>query len=233
MPKEKFKKIATFILVPAIFLLVGSTVYLNLAEQRAVDRSKLPEKVEMSKGFQKWITNLKNEDFDIEADEFRLVEENEIYNTKWMKIYSMDEPGVPEELDRVLLSARNQEHVVYSPSDRHFVDYRPESRDGYLQNEVRFYGQKEDKVIDARILDCSIRANCYFDRAYFLDNDVFVISEISRNIDKKDEISPPCDNTMDCEYTFKIHLIDLINNKRWVYESNPFMLILDEKIKEL
>ena len=227
------RKKAVILSTIAIFVLVASTVYFNIAEQRAVDRSKIPEKVELSKGFQKWITNLKNKDFIIGADEFRLVEENEIYNTKWMKVNSIDEPGKKEELELMLKKHSDVDKVEYSPSKREFIDYRNIARDGYLPNEVRLYGLKEDKILDARILDCSAKANCYFDRAYFLDNDVFVISEISRNIDKKDETTLVCLLTENCEYTFKVHVIDLVNNSRLIYESDPFTLVLNDKLRDL
>lgn len=233
------KKLISSALTVAVFTLVFAGAGLNYAEQRAVDNSRLPEKVEESKGFQKWMTNLKNKGFEIEAEDFTLVEENEIYNTKWLTISSIDEEGKREEFDtniqqKKLLEEQN-EHVVFAPSNRLFIDYRSIQRDGYEPNEVHIYGLKDDKIIDARVVDCSVRANCHFDRAYFLNNsnDVFVVSEFSRNIDKKDETTPICLPTETCTYTIKVHLIDLINNSRMVYESKPFDIILSETIPEL
>lgn len=228
------RKRVTSISTIALFFLVVATVYINLSKQKAVDHSKLPQKVEDARGFQRWITNLKNKKLDfIDADQFRLLEENEIYNTKWIKIYSIEEEGREEEFNTTIETHKDVEHVVFSPSERIFIDYRNEVRDEYEPNEAHLYGLRDDKIIDARILDCSLRANCYFDRAYFLDNDVFVISEISRNLDKKAEDIPPCSITQECTYTFKIHVIDLINNKRWVYESKPFDIVLEEVLPEL
>ena len=227
------KNIAIFSSVLGIFLLTGATVYFNIQEQRAVDRSKIPEKVEAGKGFQKWITNLKNKDFVIEADEFRLVEENEIYNTKWIKIYSVEEPGKQEELDNTLSEHKDTKGVVFSPSGEEFVDYRNIERYGYQTYEVRLYGLKEDKIIDARILDCSPKANCYFDRAYFLDNDVFVISEISRKVNKNEQLTTACLVSEPCEYSFKVHVVDLKKNSRLIYESKPFTVVLNEVLPEL
>jgi len=227
------KNIISGLLVTCLFGLVVITVYTNVKKADSIDHSKLPEKVEISKGFQKWITNLKNKDFTIDADEFKLLEENEIYNTKWIKISSLDEPGKKEELDETLEAHRKLDNIAFSPSNRIFIDYRNIVRDGYNPNEARLYGQKEDKILDARILDCSVRANCFFDRAYFLDNDVFVISEISRTIDKKDDVTPICTETQECEYSFKVHVIDLINNKRLIYESKPFTVILAKVKPEL
>ncbi|OGC68736.1 hypothetical protein A2415_02175 [candidate division WWE3 bacterium RIFOXYC1_FULL_39_7] len=223
----------------AIFLIIlmGAAifagVYSNLREQAAVDDSKLPQKVEMDRGFQRWITNLRNKDVVIEADEFRLVEKNEIYNTKWMKVYSIEDEEAKKVYDATIEASKQVDKIIFSPSDREFIDFRNIDREGYKSNEVRFYGQKEDKIIDLRALDCSTRANCYIDRAYFLDNDLFVVSEISRNIDKKDETAEICLPEQTCTYTFKLHLVDLINNARWIYESESFEAVLTELIPNL
>src|SRR3989344_5428229 len=111
----KFKKIIDVVLVVLIFIFTGSIVYINIQKQQAVDRSKIPEKVEMNKGFQRWITNLKNKGLTIEADEFKLLEENEIYNTKWLKIYSMDQEGVTELFEQAIASHQDIKKVIFSP----------------------------------------------------------------------------------------------------------------------
>jgi len=233
------KDTLSYYLFACVVLLVIGGVIVNVDEQRKVDRSKIPEKVELYRGFQRWITNLRNKGFETNADEFKLIEENEIYNTQWMAVYSFDEESEREWFYENLNNHRDIKKVVFSPSDQEFIDYRDAKRPGDLDgssfepNEVRFLGQKEDKIIDARILDCSVRANCYFDRAYFLDNDVFVISEFSRNIHKKDVESPECLITDECIYTIKLHIIDLKQNKRLVYESEPFDMIMSIMKKEL
>lgn len=222
-----------YVVFVATFLFIGLGVYSNISEQNANDRSKLPPKVETSRPFQRWITNLRNKDLVIEADGFVMREEVEIYNTRWMKVYSIDDPARKNEYLANLESHKNIEKIIYSPSEREFVDFRNIDRDGYLANEVHFYGQKEDKIIDARALDCSAKGNCYFDRAYFLSNDVFVVTEISRNVDKKDINVLACATTETCTYTFKLHLVDLINNSRLVYESKPFDAVLVKLIPDL
>lgn len=227
--KDKVSIIIVFI----IFFLVGIGVYFNIKEEQSIDRSKIPQKVEEFPAFQRWITNLRNNDIIVEADNFKLDEEVEIYNTKWITISSIEENGKKEEYDNNINNHKNLDKVVFSPSERLFIDFRNIPRDGYNSNEVRFYGLTDNKIIDARIVDCSIRANCYFDRAYFLDNDVFVVTEISRNINKKDETTPLCSAKESCTYTYKLHVIDLVNNSRLVYESQPFEAVLDELIPEL
>lgn len=229
-------KLRNSLITVCIFIIFASvffTVYTNYRKQKAIDHSKLPSKVENNKGFQKWITNLKNKGFDISADEFNLKEENEIYNTRWMKVYSFDNDDIKKVFEDIIKEHPKAKQIVYSPSERQFIDYRPEARDEYLPNEARYYGLRDNKILDARILDCSAHANCYFDRAYFLDNDVFVISEFSRNIDKKTIDATLCLVTDLCEYTIKIHVIDLNNNKRFVYESRVLNIILSKVIPEL
>jgi hypothetical protein len=221
------------LLTVLIFFFTFAGAGINIYKQQAIDRTKLPQKVELSRGFQRWINNLKNKGFVIEADEFRLLEKNEIYNSRWLKISSIDEAGKREELQSTLTRNRDIEKIVFSPNDRDFLDYRPIEREGYSEYQVRFYGLKEDKIIDARIVACRPELNCYFDRAYFLDNNVFVISEISRNIDKKEAAENPCGKQESCEYTFKTHVVDLNNNSRSVYVSRPFQAVLENIIPEL
>lgn len=223
----------TILLTAAIFLLICGGVFINVKQQLAVDESKLPQKLEDNNLFQRWITNLKNNDVDVGADDFRLLEEAEIYNTMWVTIKSIDGPGVEEWFNNELLTHQDLDKVVFSPSDKEFIDFRPILRGEYEQNEVRFFGQKEDKILDSKVVDCSIRANCYFDRAYFLDNDVFVVTEISRNIDKHDDTAELCPIDESCTYTIKLHLVDLVQNKRLVYESNTFDIVLAKLIPEL
>ncbi|MFC1722169.1 hypothetical protein ACFL0C_00805 [Patescibacteria group bacterium] len=223
-----------YLLALLIFILVTVGVGINVYKQLSIDQSKLPDKVEESKGFQRWITNLKNKELDfVNADQFRLLEENEIYNTKWLNIYSIDEPGMMDKYNEEIESHKKIDKVIFSPSERLYLDYRNEKRGDYEPNEAHFYGIRDDKIIDARILDCSTRANCYFDRAYFLSNDLFVISEFSRNIHKKDTKTPTCPVDQECEYSIKIHVIDLINNSRLVYISKPFNIVLSDLIPEL
>ncbi len=208
-------------------------IYLNIDKQRSVDRSKLPTRVEEDRMFQRWITNLKNHDMQIEADEFKLKEENEIYNTTWMTVQSIDDPEQKRIYEETLEKHKDKDKVVFNPNGRVFVDFRNIAREDVMANEVRLYGLKEDKILDARVLDCSTKGNCYFDRAYFLDNDVFVISEFSRDINKKDNTVPDCPATEVCTYSIKVHVVDLVHNKRLVYSSNPFDTVLTELLKNL
>jgi hypothetical protein len=227
------KKYINSVLMAVIFISVGFGLLLNVKQQRAIDRSKLPERVEEERMFQRWITNLKNHGLDIEADEFKLKEENEIYNTTWMTVKSSDDPKEMELYNSTILKHKDTEKVVFNPNGRVFVDFRNIPRDGIMANEVRLYGLKEDKILDARVLDCSTKSNCYFDRAYFIDNDVFVISEFSRNINKRDISVPECPVTQSCTYTIKVHVIDMIHNTRLVYESKPFDTVLPDILKQL
>lgn len=241
------KNISTKTLAVIIFILVSATVTSNYIEQFSVDQSKLPEKVERSKGFQRWITNLKNKGFEIEADEFRLLEDNEIYNTKWLRVYNFDNDEIKQDFEEniakyKMLEEETGNKIEFSPSNRQFLDIRMIFREGYngsefKANEVYYFGLRDDKLIDARIVDCSESANCYFDRAWFLDNESFVISELSMDPLGRDEdgnsIYTPCNRGEECTYTFKLHVVDLINNKRVEYQSKPQILILDEVLPEL
>lgn len=231
------KSRTNLLVILIIALAVSAGVYSNLTEQFAKDYSKLPKKVEEDRGFQRWITNLRNKDLVIEADNLKLLEEVEIYNTKWMKVSSIEDEQVKQEYVRTLEVHRNLEKVIFSPSDREFLDFRNEDRNGYKNTEVRFYGQKEDKVLDLRALGCSPTDNCYFDRAYFINNDVFVVTEFSKFYENKEKTIPEgnltCPIDQKCVYSVKLHLLDLVNNSRLVYTSQSFELNLQEFIPNL
>lgn len=219
--------------ITLLMVTVACATAVNYKQDKDVDRTKIPQKLELAKPFQKWLTNLKNKGLNVEADEFRLKEENEIYNTSWMTVYSIDDTGVKAQYDANIIKYVSTKKVVYSPSDRQFIDYRNEPRDGYGANQIHYYGLRDDKLLDARLLDCATSLNCYFDRAYFLDNDVFVVSEVSRNLDKRADNIPVCAVDQVCTYTIKIHLVDLNKNSRLVYESKPFETNLALLIPEL
>jgi len=226
----RLELILSFLLI----LLISIGVYSNQLEKRSIDLSKLPKKVEESKGFQRWITNLKNKGLDISADEFLLLEENEIYNSKWMSVKSFDEKNNEEEYYKTMDGIVQSKKLVLSPSKRLFIDIRDEPRDSYTANQARFYGLLDDKIIDSRILECSHQANCYLDRAWFIENDVFIISEFSESYDDYKTNNPPvCSISENCEYTVKIHLVDLKNNQRLTYKSITYSLDLGSFKKEL
>jgi hypothetical protein len=227
---SKTNKIVTVILTLLLFGGVVGTVVSNYAEEYAVDNSKLPDKVERSKEFQKWINNHKKR-FTLEADSFRFKEKNEFFNSAFITIKSSDDEIALKEHQEKLARFATYPSVRFSPNEFEFLDYRHEKREGdkYAANDVYYHGLREDKIIDTKILSCKIELNCYFDRGFFIDNNGFVISEISRNVDKKDiPIMKPCAFNDICTYTIKLHVYDFINSSRYVYESMPIDINLAE-----
>lgn len=221
----------TVIPIVAIFLLVAAGVYINIRKEIAKDNSRIPEKVSESRDFQRWSTNLKNKGVIIDSGDFFLYETSEIYNSRWLNVYSIEEEGMQEQFEQTLAEHQELKGVAFSPSKRVFVDYRNMERNGYLPNEAHLYGLRDNKVINARILECVPIGECYFDRAYFLDNDVFVISEISRDI-KPDMQAGTCDIVQPCKYLLKVHVIDLLNNKRTTYRSPELDMILENVVPD-
>ena len=224
----------TPILFTAILLLIAGNVASNYIEQAKVDDTRLPEKIEDSRGFQRWIINLKKR-INIEADDFVLKDKNEVYNATFLQVSRLETESEIQKLIDYVASFEEVDDIAISPSGREILDYRHTDRDGYTPNEVHYYGLRDDTLIDTKILTCIMLANCYFDRAYFLDNQTFVISEISRNdvskADAEEGILTPCAINEICTYTFKLHFIDLVNNARYVYESKPLELNLSEIIQ--
>ena len=247
------KKIDKLLFV-SVIVLTALGVSINIIQQQQQDNSKLPSKIEDDIYYQRWVTNLKNKDFEIEAEEFELIEEEQIYNTKWIQLYSVDDEQIMQIFNKTISEFQDTDKVVYSPSERSFIDYRninkgvqePQAKN-YKPNEVRFFGIRDNKLIEARILECYNSDNCYFDRAFFISNDVFVISEFSLKQTDKDGDNKDKDNNDKgdvnkdiecalndiCDYTIKLHLIDLVNNSKSTYESDIKTINLQETIPEL
>lgn len=215
------------ILFVLILGLVSLTVYSNIKEQMSIDKSKIPSKLEENSKFQKWLTNAKNKGMNVEADKFKFVEDSNIFNTIWTSTSSIDNDQVRADYEKNMGILKNFKTSEYSPNEREIVNYDNSERFGFTQNQVFFYGLREDKILLTRVVDCELEANCYFHRAGFLDNHVFFVAELSlKDFTKKNPIT--CDPKSVCKYSFKIHFIDLVNNSRTVYESEAFEGIFDD-----
>ncbi len=226
------KEVTTKILITAILLSVAGVITSNYMEKYAVDSTLLPEKIENGNEFQKWIRNHKKR-FDLDADEFVLLEKNELLNSANLTINSSDNKDAYKAHLDLIERFKEIDDVRFSPNEFEFLDYRRELREQgkYDINDVYYHGLREDKIFDALILSCDLEKNCYFDRAFFLDNHTFVISEFSRPIsDKQVETGDyeVCEIDEICEYTIKLHMFDFINSARFVYESEPYQLNLSE-----
>ena len=215
------------ILFVFIFGLVSLVVYSNISEQRSIDKSKIPAKLEENSKFQKWLTNAKNKDINVEADKFKFVEDSNIFNTIWTSTSSIDNDQVRIDYERNMEILSKFKTSEYSPNEREIVNFDNSERFGFTANQVFFYGLREDKILLTRVVDCEIESNCYFHRAGFLDNHVFFVAELSlKDFTKKNPVT--CDPKSVCKYSFKIHFIDLVNNSRTVYESEAFEGIFDD-----
>jgi len=221
------KKYLSTFLVLGIFICVGLTVFFNIKEQMSIDKSKIPAKLEENSKFQKWLTNAKNKGINIEADRFKFVEDSNIYNTIWTSTSSIDNDSARSDYENNMRILDGYKTSEKSPNEREVVNYDNTERFGFTKNQVFFYGLREDKILLTRVVDCEIEANCYFHRAGFLDNHVFFVAELSlKDFTKKNPIT--CDPTQICKYSFKIHFVDLINNSRTVYESEPFEGVFED-----
>lgn len=220
------------ILIITIAILIATGVSLNIQKQYSIDRSKIPSKLEANGKFQRWLTNVKNKNIPLEADNLRFIEDSNIFNTIWTSTMSIDDENNKRFYDENILALSKLKESEFSPNEREVVNYTYGSRFGYNSNEVFFYGLREDKVLQTRIVKCELEANCYFHRAGFLDNHVFFISEVSlHDFDKENPIT--CQPTENCKYSFRVHLVDLNNNSIITYKSEPFEATLDYLKKEL
>lgn len=221
------------ILIILIALLIAVGVSLNIKEQQSIDRSKIPSKLEADSQFQKWITSMRKKEIVVEADNFRFVEDSNVYNTLWTSSVSIDNDEARRLYEENMKLLRTYEKNAESPNEREIVNFENTIRFGFNPEEVFFYGLREDRILRTKVTDCLPESNCIYTRASFLDNHVFFIIEASlKNFDKKNPVVT-CTKTQECTYTFKVHLVDLINNSRTVYESEDVKTTFEFIQKEL
>ena len=220
-------------IIIAIVLLVAAATYINAAEKgRGFDKT-LPAKIIQNTDHRIWITGLNDKGISVLPDSFVYLERSEIYTTSRLSVFSPREPETQEQYNANLLESDSVEGIIFSPDGKQFIDIRNIPRRGYNATDVRYYGTREDKIIDARFAECYYKFNCYYDNAYFINNDTFVVYEISQYTSEKGEKPKDCLDTGECEYTFKIHLVNLNTNSRVIYESPAFWAVLNELIPEI
>lgn len=220
------------ILVIFISILIIISVGINVKKQFSIDKSKLPSKLETNTIFQKWLTNAKNKGFNIEGDNFRYVEDSNVYNTLWTSTASSDDEASLKLYQSNMEMLKKYKYSALSPNERELVNYDFSPRLDFKPNEVFFYGLREDKILKTKVVDCDFESNCFFLRGGFLDNHVFFVIEMSlKEFNRNQKVL--CDPAKVCSYTFKVHLVDLINNSRTVYESEPIEGIFKELTSEL
>jgi len=220
------------ILVIFISILVATSISINLYKQYSVDKTKVPNKLETNYRFQRWLSNLEEKDLKLEADNFKFLEDNNVYNSLWTSTSSIDDDNsrkIYEDNMKALLEFKESE---LSPNDREIVNFSNTDRFGFLPNEVFFYGLREDRILRTKITDCPAISNCSFHRAAFLDNHVFFIVELAqKDFDKNNPQNCQLDQV--CDYVFKVHLVDLMNNSRTVYQSTTINDTYNNILKKL
>jgi hypothetical protein len=206
------------ILILTISLLIAGVISLNISEQYSIDKTKLPIKLETHSRFQRWLSNLKDKGVDLEADKFTFLKDSNIYNTIWTSTISIDDEisrKMYEDNMKVLLEYKES---IKSPNEREIVNFTMADRFGFSAKTVFFYGLREDRILSTKIADCYQHFTCNFHRGAFMDNHVFFIMELSQKFVPEAEFKG-CELDEVCDYTFKVHLVDLNNNSRNIYES--------------
>jgi hypothetical protein len=220
----------------ALATLIFLGALLNFKEQKKIEDSKLPEYVEQNKYFQKWITNHKNSGIELEADEFRLFEENEVYNTARLIVFPVSDSLHNNAYKQLLNTYTNIKDARFSPNKAQIVDFRHEIRTGLSMNEYKPYellyvGLRKDRIIENKLLECSRDALCYIDRAYFVTDDIVVASTFTQNNEVPGKIFVPCSYEEKCEYTVTVYVMNIAANSSLVYKAPPLELRLSEKIE--
>ncbi len=211
-----------------IFGAIALGVYSNVQEKRAEDASRLPRDITSAKLFTRWTTNLKNKGVDIEVQSFKLVEEQEAFDSMSLEVFALGNSGAKQLMTQVFALPKDKHsHIAISPDEKLLLDYRFNEAPNAHQKAI-LYGEKDGKLIKALILECKAYQNCYFDRAYFLTDEKFVIHEFSLKEPNPNVLTPA---NSQAPYSIKTYIVDLGANKMRTYESETFDLNLAEWIE--
>ncbi len=219
------------IVIIILFGSIGWAVYQNIADQESENGSTLPAKITKNENFTAWVDEIAvrsaDAQIDLSPDRFDRKDEREIYFWDRLNLSTLDDEEFLEEKDALWETYSGLDGVTFSPNGKIFIDYRNIFRRELNRNQVNLYGQRESILIDARILDCTMPNRCFFDTGYFINEDTFVIHELTVENTQED-----CSLERNvCNYTVKIHLVELHNNKRSLYEGPGINLpILDKSL---
>jgi hypothetical protein len=220
------------ILIILVAFMVTGVILKNFYDEYSIDKTKLPLKVETHPRFQSWKSNLKDNNLNIDGDNFKLIKDSNIFNTIWTTTISIDDEVARKLYEENMQTLLSFKESAKSPNEREVVNFTPTDRFGYTYKDVFFYGLREDRILSTKIANCYQHVTCNFHRAAFIDNHVFFITELSQKTVPEEEFKG-CQEDEICEYTFKIHLVDLNNNSRTVYESETVIESYNKLVNKL
>jgi len=202
-----------------IFASVGGAVLVNteIDESESQDKKTLPNEIANHKNFKTFQKEMSDAGIVVNPDEITLKDQREIYNPDRIKVFSQQNEIKKNELEETMQSLKDVNGVTLSPDRNIILDYRNISKIGASARQIRLFGIRSEKILDASLLDCAISSECVFLDGYFINNDNFVLHEIS--LARKD---PDCVAEGTCLYSIKIHHVELAQNRRSLYESAEF-----------
>ena len=212
----KFIKI---LFVVIIFASIGGAVLINTKKDDSEDKDDktFPSEIADHENFKTFQKEMSDAGIVVNPDEIIIKDQREIYNPDRIKVFSQQDEIKKTELEETTQSLRDVSGVTFSPDQKIILDYRNIARVGASSRQIRLFGIRSEKILDAPLLDCAISSECIYIDGYFIDNDSFVLHEIS--LARKD---PDCVVGSTCSYSIKIHYVELMQNQRSLYESTEF-----------
>ncbi len=209
-------KIAFLLLI--VFVLFAASI--NYLSSLKTNSEKLPLGLESEKRFQGWIRRWKDKFPQIESDTFKKIDAGEIISSTNPR-YSFSETDW-DDVKLQIETAKKEKYNVISSDKNQYLNFRSyflESKEA-SSSYVYYYGVRENKLITGPIYECK-KTNCWFDRPFFLNPDLFYMAEIQEKLypDAPDR----CKKENICSYELYMHEFDLKKNKRTTFVSSQLL----------
>lgn len=221
------RKTIVALVLASLFVCIAAAQNFNKSLQHK--SQKLPEKLETQQKYQKWVNRWKERFEQVQADNFKKVDDGEIISStsRRYKFSDVNTEEVTEEISKV----KGDKYTVIAPNKLEYLTFRAYSTPSKeaTSSYIYFYGIRDDKVLSGAMYECK-RTSCWFDRPFFLNPDLFYIAEIQEKI--YPEEPNRCQDKKICVYQLFLHQFDLKTNTRTTFALSELLTDL-ERIQQV
>lgn len=203
-----------------LIFFVLSAASLNYLQSLKINSEKLPLGLESEKRYQGWIRRWKDKFPQIESDTFKKIDDGEIISSTNPR-YSFSETDW-DDVKTTIETAKKNKYNVIAPDKNQYLNFRSYFSDTKEASSsyVYYFGVRENKTISGPIYECK-KTNCYFDRPFFLNPDLFYMAEVEEKL--YPDAPNRCKNEGICSYELLMHEFNLKKNKRTTFRSSQLL----------
>lgn len=225
------RKVKVVLAILVLLLVIGASK--NTVESINYNVKKLPKELETKHKFLKWINRWKERFPQIGADNFKEVDDGEIFSSANPRFTFTDVDKTKTKSLVKDIEDQELKYVVVSPDKLQYVDFRKyftetkESTSSY----VYYYGIRNgETTIEGPLFECK-KTKCWFDRPFFQTSDLAYFPEIREKVYAEEPERCPVKGV--CSYELYLHEFDFSKNKRTSYKSTELLTDFEKIQKTL